>query len=212
MKPRGVLAWHFVQEDGRLRYNDGRKVVAGKTYTASEGSLKLCLYGMHASVKPCDALKYAPGPIVCRVRLSGEILHGPDKLVARTRKVIWAADATEKLCEYARWCALQVVHLWEAPDVVKQYLETGDESVRDAAWDAAWAASWDATRAATRAARAAAWDAARAATRAATWDAARAAARAAAWAATRAASRDAARAATWDAQSKQLHKLLMELR
>jgi len=93
--------------------------------------------------------------------------------------------------------ALDVVHLWDAPPEVIEYLETGDESLRaaasaaaraavgaaarDAVWDAARAAAWAAVdaaawTAATSAARAAAWAAARAAARDAVWDAARAAA------------------------------------
>ena len=77
---------------------------------------------------------------------------------------------------FARWSALQVTHLWDCPDVVKQYLETGDKSIRDAAWnaaraaartagrDATWAAwnAWGArasARASARAAADAAWDA-----------------------------------------------------
>ncbi len=106
---------------------------------------------------------------------------------------------------FARWCALSVIHLWDAPKVVKDYLTSGDESLRAAARAAAraaraaardaMAAAWDAARAA-RAAAMAAWDAARAALAAidaarAAWDAARAAAwaaRAAAWAAALAAS------------------------
>ena len=92
--------------------------------------------------------------------------------------------------------ALAVIHLWDAPDVVRRYLETGDESIRDAARaaarDAAWAAAWAATRdAAWAAARAAARDAARAAARAAAGDAA--------W--------DAAGDAAWDAAGDQHRKL-----
>jgi len=88
--------------------------------------------------------------------------------------------------------ALSVVHLWDAPDVVLDYLMTGDKSIRDAAWAAARIAARDAARyAAWAAARVAARDAARyaawAAARAAAWDAARYAAWAAAWAAARAA-------------------------
>jgi hypothetical protein len=56
------------------------------------------------------------------------------------------------LREFARWCALSVAHLWDMPDVVRAYLETGDEKIRasasDAASDAAWAAAWAAARAA----------------------------------------------------------------
>lgn len=32
-----------------------------------------------------------------------------------------------------RWSALQVVHLWDAPDVVVEFLQSGDESLRDEA-------------------------------------------------------------------------------
>ena len=39
--------------------------------------------------------------------------------------------------EFARWCALQVIHLWDCPEIVRLYLETGDESIRAAAWVAA---------------------------------------------------------------------------
>jgi hypothetical protein len=71
---------------------------------------------------------------------------------------------------FARWCALSVAHLWQSPmpDVVRQFLETGDEMLRSAAWAAAWSA-------AGAAARSAAWSAASDAARAATWAAASAA-------------------------------------
>ncbi len=61
------------------------------------------------------------------------------------------------LREFSRWCALQVKDLWDMPDVVCEYLETGNEELRYAAWDAAadaWASAADAW------ASAAAWDAA----------------------------------------------------
>ncbi len=82
--------------------------------------------------------------------------------------------------EFARWCALQVIHLWDAPEVVKEFLETGDESKREAARSAVraaatWAATWNATG---DAAWAATWNATGAATWAATWNAPGAAVRA----------------------------------
>jgi len=87
---------------------------------------------------------------------------------------IWAVTRflpKEENWQFARWCALQVTHLWDCPDVVKQYLETGDKSIRDAAceaaWNAtlnaAWLAAWNAADAAQAAAQAAAWNAADAA-------------------------------------------------
>ena len=95
---------------------------------------------------------------------------------------IWAlcaCDGHEEVSRYlARWCASQVLHLWDAPAVVRDYLRTGDEKLRAtaaaAAWDAA-SAAWDAARVAARAAGAAASDAARVGARvaaSAAWDAA----------------------------------------
>ena len=77
-----------------------------------------------------------------------------------------AVNGHEKeIRRFARECALDVIHLWDAPPIVKKYLETGDEKLRAAAWAAAWAA-----RAAARAAAWAAGDArAAGAARAAAW-------------------------------------------
>ena len=193
--------WHFAQVDDnnvpRLGYGDNREVTLGETLRV-EGKPVLCEHGLHASAKLWDALNYARGErlSLCRVTLGGTVKHDTDKSVANERTVVAVldADTTDKLLrDYARWCALQVIHLWDAPDIVRQYLETGDESLRAAAWaaagDAARAAARDAARAA---ARAAAGDAAWAAAGAAARDAAGAAAAAAAWAAARDAARDAA--------------------
>jgi hypothetical protein len=108
---------------------------------------------------------------------------------------------------FARTQAMSVAHLWDAPDVVAEFLMTGDESIRAAARAAAWDAACDA-------ARAAACDAARAAARDAACDAARAAARdaarAAACDAARAAACDAARDAAWDADRREFNCLVYE--
>lgn len=175
--------WYFGLKDGLLRFNDNRKVVIGKTHKV-EGEPVLCQHGLHASKTIWDALSYAPGPILYKVRLGGKIVHSSDKSVATERAYLSAIDATDLLHKFARLCALDVVHLWDAPDIVVKHLKTGDESLRAAARDAAW----DATR---DAARDAAWDAA--------WDAARDAARAAATAAARAAAREPAWDAAWAA-------------
>ena len=183
--------YHFTGKTLR----DGRPIPPIGEWLEHDGPLVPCKSGLHASAHPFDALKYAlkyaPGNMLHRVELEGDlVLHGdpPDKCVGRRRKIIATIDATSLLREYARWCASQVLYLWDAPQVVRDYLATGDESLRDAARDAAEAAAWDAGDAAG-AARDAARDAAWAA-----WAAARAA-RDAAWAA-----RDAARAAAGAAQ------------
>ena len=163
-----IDGWWFSK--GRtLPHGDGRRIKVGITHGV-KGAIVACENGLHASVKPLDALGYAPGPVVWRVRLSGVIVpHGEDKHAASERTYLaGGVDVTEALQTFARLEAFRVIHLWDAPDVVKRYLKTGGEALRDAARDAAWDATWAAAGAAARdAARAAAWDAARAAA----WDA-----------------------------------------
>ena len=150
MSRKPILAWHFLAESGLLR--DGRESPADGKRLLHRGDLEMCRDGLHASVRPIDALQYAPGPIACRVKCGGRIEHANDKFVCSSRTIIWRADCTEALRRFARRCALDVIDLWAAPAVMREYLETGDESKSAAARAAASAA-------ARAAARDAAWDA-----------------------------------------------------
>lgn len=169
-----VEAWHFVNESKTFRYDDKTKVVVGKKYCVNPEKLELCAFGLHASIRPIDAIEYAPGPIVCRVKLSGKIIHSDDKLVASERTVLWMADATNTLHEFACLCADDVLPLFEAkyPDDKRPRLAIEAKrkwlrgEITDEGLAAARAAVCDAARAAAGdAALAAAWDAARAAVR-----------------------------------------------
>ena len=171
-----IRAYHFVGDNLR----DGCPVPPDGEWLVHDGPVRMCESGLHASRHPLDALTYAPGVILCLVDCDDIKAEDGDKLVCRRRLIVARFDATDILRAFARQCALDVIHLWDAPQVVRDYLTTGDESLRDGTMDAARAAAWDA-----------AWDAAMA-----VWDAARAAlaAREAARAAARAAAaRDAAR-------------------
>ncbi|MCA1697175.1 MAG: hypothetical protein LC749_22040, partial [Actinobacteria bacterium] len=158
-----LMAWHFVREDKRLGYGDGRKIRKGATFAVADGGgkpkLELCQHGLH-----------------------GTVIQGDDKAVATHRTVIAWADATKTLHEFAcdeaegalrlakvtdprSWKAIEIKRLWLIGKANDQELA----AAWDAAWDAARAAAW-------AAARAAAWDAARDAARDAAWAAARAAA------------------------------------
>jgi hypothetical protein len=235
-----VEAWWFAapDKDGKvlLPHGDGREVKAGEKLTVA-GKIVPCEHGLHASVRAIDALEYSPGATICRVRLSGTIVeHGGDKLAASERTVLWMADATRTLHEFAVWVArqallrerkrgrepdkrsweaLRVKALWIRGKATDAELDAARDAARAAAWDAASAAraaAWDAAGdAAWDAARAAAWDAAGAAAR----DAARDAVRAAAWAAAGDAAWDAASAAAWaaarDAANKRLESMLNRL-
>jgi hypothetical protein len=139
-----MRAWHFVGE--KLR--DGRPVPADGEWLEHEGPLVMCRSGLHAGERAWYALHYASGPVLCLVELDGEMIEGEDKVVARRRKIIVRRDITDLLRRFAREEALRVTHLWDCPEVVRRYLETGDESLRDAARDAAWAAAGVAARAA----------------------------------------------------------------
>ena len=102
-KAKEWFGWHFLPEDRRTRW--GGKLVRKGTVIRASGPLVLCENGVHASAKALDALAYAPGPVVCWVRLGGKILHGEDKSVARERKCLAIADAWAVLRLFACWCA-----------------------------------------------------------------------------------------------------------
>jgi len=190
----------------------------------------MCGAGLHASERIIDALRYAPGETICRVNCGGRIERDRDKLVCSERTILWRVDGSALLRRFACLCALDVIHLSSPPAIVRRYLETQDESLREAAWEAAWAASeaastvarkagwyaaWAASEAAWAAAREAAseaaWAAAREAAREAASTAAREAARKAAWAAAREAAREAASTAAREAAREAQNARLVEL-
>ena len=196
---RTVLGWWFAEKD-ELPHGDGRPVVIGEKLTV-EPPIELCKKGLHASREIMQALKYATGSLLFRVRLSGEILEDEDKLAATERTALsrvdlektfrlFAADCAERALKRERkkgrepdarsWAAIVAARDFAEGKITKQDL--------DAAWKAAKAAARGAARdaaldAAWEAARDDAWDAA--------WDAA--------WEAAREAAMEAARGSAWEA-------------
>jgi len=160
-----IRAWHFV---GRT-LRDGSSIPPDGVTLRCEGELRMCVFGLHASRDPFDALHYAPGTTLCLVECGGKIIEGTDKLVCSERTIIARMDVSELLRYYARMQALSVVHLWEPSDVVLDFLMTGRSAAyaaadaadaADAAADAAYAAAYAAADAAYAAADAAAYAAA----------------------------------------------------
>src|SRR5690242_8594161 len=135
--------WHFVAKNRKLGYKDGRAVKPGQTYTVDCDPI-LCESGLHASKRLIDALRYAPGPILCKVKLGGKIVHGDDKSVATSRKVLAVADVSDILREFARKVASDAWHKHfkrgQHPDV-DLWLSTGGEKHRSAADSAARSAA-----------------------------------------------------------------------
>jgi hypothetical protein len=203
------IGWYFSNAEERLRFGDGRAIKVGITHKVKCTPIP-CKQGLHASPSVLDALGYAPGYILFRVSLGGKMFHGNTKSVATERHYLARIDAEPILREFARKCALSVIHLWDCPGIVRNYLETGNESIRvaagvaagvaaeDAAEDAAWDAAWDAAEVTAWAiAGDTAWVAARVAAMAAAWAIAGDAAGTTAWVVTR------------DAQKKMLDKMVM---
>ncbi len=203
-------AWYFAPEGNRLKYQDNRLIRVGVTHRI-EGKPETCSHGLHASNRIIDALKYSQTNILYRVELSGEMDRAEDKIAAQSRKYLQRFDMESILFEFSRKQALiniKKVKLYTRKDdysLIIEWLKTGDQNIRSAAWSAAESAAWSA---AGSAARSAAWSAARSAARSAAESAARSAAESAAWLAARSAARSAAWSAARSAQERMLARMM----
>ncbi len=166
-----IGVWHFVANNGKLGYGDGRAVAVGETLSVPPPSV-LCKHGMHWSRRLIDALQYAPGNILTYCEVWGDIKEQEDKGVSTHRGVIAMIDADPLLRRFARHCATEVFYKHfkrgQHP-AIDVWLEQGREedrsaarsaaesAARSAAWSAAWSAVWSAARSA---AWSAAWSAA----------------------------------------------------
>jgi hypothetical protein len=158
--------WWFAAPEGKLSHCDGRIPTKGVTHEVdiSERTLELCSHGLHASEKLLDAVKRAQSSVVYRVMLDGNIIDDGDMMCAQRRTYLTdGIDISSELLKSARMFALDVIDLWYAPEVVRQWLETGDDQYREAAWSAASAWSVSESAEAAEAALWAAWSAAAAA-------------------------------------------------
>lgn len=201
-----ILGWHFLADTGLLR--DGRTPPPDGEWLEHEGEIVPCKSGLYASVRAFDAVRGSPGSIVCRVELDGDVVeHEGNKHVGRRRRILWRADASATLRLFARRQALSVLHLWDAPDVVREFLVTGDESLRKVAHEAAYAEHEPVWNSVPDAARSAAW--------ASTLGTVRHAAIYSTWSAGWVAARDATsaeeRTAAWDAAQDAANDMLTEM-
>lgn len=95
-RTKSVLAWYIAEEDLMLPNGDNRKIVVGKTLSV-DGPVKLCVNGLHASVRLYDALGHRDSGWICRVRLSGKTLFGLGKLCAENRETLWMVHTKDAL-------------------------------------------------------------------------------------------------------------------
>ena len=208
MSEQELLGWHFARADLRLGHGDEREIRVGETLTV-EPPIELCERGLHASVRPLDALKYASESIACRVRLSGQVIAGEDKAVATERTVLVMVDGRHVFPAFIRYTLVYrkpyLVQLFEQAGLADHARLIGRLDMAHAPYgdikDTMAAAGAAAGASTARAAGAVAWDAARAAAWAAAWDAAWDDAWAAAW--------DAAYGAAWADLNAELERLLV---
>lgn len=109
-----ITCWHFLPDNKVTRYSN--EVVTNGSILTAQGDLKLCSNGLHGSISALDALKYAPGSIICRTEISGDIIEGGDKICGRNRKCLQMADATKVLRIFAADCAVRLLSKIKDPD------------------------------------------------------------------------------------------------
>ena len=171
--------YHFLKTDMGAGQGKEPPWTVGESRTITTTPV-LCWRGYHASPTVFDALRYAPGPILCEVELTGEVLTDTDKSVGQGRRLIAAVNIERELRVFACDCAERVLPSFEAKrpedrrpreairiarlfiegQATRHQLEAAAEAAgvaAEAAWGAAWAAARAArvARAAARAARAA---------------------------------------------------------
>ena len=154
--------WWFARRDEegevRLPHGDGRIVRVGETLSVP-GGIVLCRHGLHASAYARDALAYAPGPILCRVQLSGQIVRGDDKAAASERTTLAMVDATRTLRLFAAAVAYSALFVerhfgrepdsrsWAAVDTLCRHVAgAATDAELSAAWSAAESAAWSVHR------------------------------------------------------------------
>ena len=140
MNTERQFGWHFVGDTLR----DGRPIPADGEWLEHDGQLVMCERGLHWSKTPWKALVYAPGATLCYVEIRGKTLFDDDKACSCQRKIIGRRDINNLLWRFARQQALSVINKWDAPEIVREYLMTGDENLRSAARSAAESAAWSA--------------------------------------------------------------------
>ena len=141
-----LIVYHF---NNGVTLRDGRPLPSIGQVLTHDGPVIPCSSGLHGSEHPFDALQYALGGTLDKCELWGEIKsHGDpvDKVVGANRVVLKRICANKILLDFARWNCLELERMGiiKYTGIVKKWLNTGDEAIRNAAWVAAWVAARDA--------------------------------------------------------------------
>lgn len=156
-----IKAFHFFSEEDKLW--DGRDLPANGvtlTYDAplyDEQSLvedgvtlpdkvplvfpnfqyKRADFGLYGFIDTLDAFEASAGTTLFIIKCGGKVLPSRNRHYRKVACTEWTILARinmiKILQELARWCAMQTAHLWDTPNEIRQYLETGNENLRPAA-------------------------------------------------------------------------------
>ena len=142
MSTTHALAWHFVGDTLR----DGKPIPQDGIWLHHEGTCVMCKSGLHASRRILDALVYAPGATICRVECADIVGEEKNKLVAKSRKILWRINGEEVLRAFAEQQSLSSLYKagpssWSAANC----------AVRNKCWGVCWnertsKEMWDAAR------------------------------------------------------------------
>src|ERR1700752_4328302 len=126
-----TMFFHFTSNTLR----DGSPIPPKNEWLIFDRAPKLCYRGFHASRHPFDAFQYAPGNNLHLVQMGTIWEEQGDKVVSNCRLILDSHNVEDLLRQCARKWALDVIDLWNAPLIVREYLQTGDISKQDAAWE-----------------------------------------------------------------------------
>lgn len=136
-----MIAYWF-SDNGKPQWGPQVYEVRPEPYV-QEGTIVPCMNGLHASAHPYDALLYASLwnlPTLDLVDLGGTVISHPgltvfDKFAASHRTHLKRINPDKIFQDFARWFALELMNrsTTHCPQVVLDYLKSGDESQREAA-------------------------------------------------------------------------------
>lgn len=131
--------WYFAPingNDDRPRLG-GRPVCIGEA-VAVEGPLGMDKSWMHVRWRIIDAMYHRNCPLaLCRIEMSRDVVVRRPNDVGAIVEMLEVYQTEVLMNRFTRWCALRVAGYWSMPPAMREYLETGDDRLREAALFAA---------------------------------------------------------------------------
>lgn len=128
----GIEAWHFPKPDLRLGFGDGRLIAPGEVLSVMP-PVKVGSQGLHGSISILDAVINGNSSIICRTLHFGAVSCKRSLVASSHRKVLWMANARKVIRRFTKDCVLGQINISYYPKVIRKYLESDDEDLREEA-------------------------------------------------------------------------------